>query len=275
MADLLSRLPLIRRARGYRLYDLQGRRYLDLWQNGGRALLGHRPGRLTTVLKNTVSKGLIFDLPSVYLRRLERALQGLFPDYRDFRLFASEEAALEMISLLLGRKVVPEQVVDPLFPGEGRPHQGRPEGGVVLWRPLLAGQPQEQVLIPLLPFAMGEAPVVVCFRRELPKHVPGSLPLSPVLLAGLLRCLHDLQRHELPGWLGAQLLRDCPGWRREGIYLVPEFDLDRYETVFLGFLAGGAILNPRAPYVSILPTDELSKGELGKMVGLFHCFPGK
>jgi 4-aminobutyrate aminotransferase-like enzyme len=39
MADvpLPSLLPKVRRARGYRLYGEDGRRYLDLWQGGGRA----------------------------------------------------------------------------------------------------------------------------------------------------------------------------------------------------------------------------------------------
>ena len=40
--DLAFTIPPIRRARGYRLYDHRGRRYLDLWQNGGHSLLGHR-----------------------------------------------------------------------------------------------------------------------------------------------------------------------------------------------------------------------------------------
>ena len=53
MSELLEmEIPRIRRARGYRLYDHHGRRYLDLWQNGGRSLLGHRPARQTTLLKD-------------------------------------------------------------------------------------------------------------------------------------------------------------------------------------------------------------------------------
>jgi len=63
-----SLLPVIRRARGYRLYGQDGRRYLDLWQGGGRALLGHRPARVTTVLKNVISTGLVTDLPSDWRR---------------------------------------------------------------------------------------------------------------------------------------------------------------------------------------------------------------
>ncbi len=66
-------LPLFRRARGYRLYDHSGQRYLDLYQGNGSGLLGHRAFRITTELKDVISRGLISDLPSVYLRRMEKA----------------------------------------------------------------------------------------------------------------------------------------------------------------------------------------------------------
>ena len=60
MIDLRKRVPIIRRAREYHLYSVTGKRYLDLWQNGGQALLGHRPGRLTTTLNGFQrSKGAI------------------------------------------------------------------------------------------------------------------------------------------------------------------------------------------------------------------------
>ncbi len=58
-ADLSFTIPPIRRARGYRLYDHRGRRYLDLWQNGGHSLLGHRGLHLLSLLKNLMSRGLL------------------------------------------------------------------------------------------------------------------------------------------------------------------------------------------------------------------------
>jgi len=88
MAEAMQ-MPLIRRARGYRLYDHRGRRYLDLWQNGGRSLLGHRPAGQTTLLKNLLSKGLAADLPSPYTGRLERALAALLPTHGQARVVAS------------------------------------------------------------------------------------------------------------------------------------------------------------------------------------------
>jgi len=270
---IAKHLPVIRRARGYRLYDLQGRRYLDLWQNGGRSLLGHRSGRLTTVLKSTISKGLIADLPSVYSGRLRRVLAGMFPGYKDFRLFKSEDSALKLVSEYLGREVRREDIADPLLRSEGR-------GGrdVSLWRPFctekkVSKKQQPKVLFPLLPFGLAGAPVVVCFREKVAERFPDSQIISAVVLAGALRCLHDLSSHEPPEYRDA--LKGCREWRREGIYLIPEFDLQRYEQVFFGFLEGGVLLCPQVPYISILPSGELSSGEWGKMIGLFRRFPGK
>jgi hypothetical protein len=268
MTDLRQRLPVVRRAREYHLYTLSSRRYLDLWQNGGRSLLGHRPGRLTTVLKNTISKGLAADLPSVYAGRLRRLLRQMFPGYGGFRIAGSPEEALQLASLCLGRTVVKEELPDPAAGRGGLAHTE-----LSLWRPLLPDRVSADVLLPVLPFGMGGAPAVVCFRGDLPDGFPGQGPVSGVLLAGLLRCLQELRSFRSPEWLRPDLLAGCSGWRQRGVYVVPDFDLADYERVFDAFLEAGVLLSPEAPYVSILPSADLSKGERGKMIGLFRAFP--
>lgn len=268
MTDLRQLVPIIRRAREYHLYTVAGKRYLDLWQEGGRALLGHRPGRLTTALKNTISKGLIADLPSVYSGRLLRLLRRMYPDYRDFRFTCSPAEGLQLASLYLGRTIAASDVADPLIVPSA-------DSGVSLWRPLLPDPPSADVLFPVLPFSMAAAPFVVCFRSSLPRHFPAQHPVSAVLLAGLLRCLHDLQRFQLPQWYRPDLLADCPGWRQEECYVVPAFEQARYEQIFAAFLDAQVLLNPVEPYVSILPGGEISNGERRKMIGLFRRFPGE
>ena len=51
---LPPRVPVIRRARGYRLYGFDGRRCLDLFQDGGRAVLGHRFGPAVAAMASQV-----------------------------------------------------------------------------------------------------------------------------------------------------------------------------------------------------------------------------
>jgi hypothetical protein len=261
-------LPPIRRARGYRLYGHDGRRYLDLWQAGGRAILGHRAGRVTTVLKNVISTGLVADLPSVQGPRFERTLQHLFPGYPAFRVTGSLGAALALASSFLGREVTAGEVGDPLLD----PPDSKPE--VSLWRPFLDARNVARVLVPLVPFAVASAPVAVGFDTLLPERFPASEVLSPMLLAGSLRALHDLGRHLLPEWLRADLLARAVGWEQRGPYVVPRFAGSRYPEVFARFLEGGMLLNPTYPGASILPS-EASPGELEKMIGLFMRFPGK
>jgi len=268
--DLRGRVPVVRRAREYHLYSVSGKRYLDLWQNGGRSLLGHKPGRLTTVLKNTIDRGLIADLPSVFYARLIRALQGLFPAYREFRLSGNLAEALQLVSLYLGRNVSAADVVDPLL--EQEPAR---ETQVSLWRPLLPDPPAAHALLPVLPFAVAGAPQVVCFRGSPPRDFPAQAPVSGLLLAGLLRTLQELVQFEMPEWISPGLLDGCAGWRRERLYVIPEFDLADYQRVFEAFLGAQVLLSPEAPFLSILPGGEISKGEIGKMIGLFRKFPGE
>ncbi len=272
MTDLWSRLPRVRRARGYRLYDEAGTPYLDLWQAGGHALLGHRAFRLTTVLKDTISRGNLFDLPSVHGPRLEKALHRRFPGFAHVRIEAGLERALVAVSRHLGSEVRVESVCDPV-------RAGRPAGAVCLWRPFAPPGMQAdaaaevRVLIPLLPFCMAGAPVALLFREPPTGELPLARPLSPVVLAGALRGLHDLGRYRPAPWFQEDLLRDSPGWVQRGIYFLPGFPPERYEAVFEGFLRERVLLPPQFGMPGILPA-EASPGELKRMRELFKAFPG-
>ena len=82
-------VPIIRRARGFRLYDQHGRRYLDLYRDGGGALLGHRSGVTVTLMKSVLSQGLASSAPSVWEARLVRMIASMFSDRHTVRLYSS------------------------------------------------------------------------------------------------------------------------------------------------------------------------------------------
>ena len=270
--ELALSIPPIRRARGYRLYDHRGGRYLDLWQNGGRTLLGHRGLKLMSFLKDLMSRGLLADLPALQSRHLEKALAGQLPGYPWVRILRSPEQALHLASLFLGRELASGDVPDPAL---GQPGEA---AEVAWWRPLLdyppAGPRQPRVLLPLLPFGAAGAPAAACFCSAPPEGFPASETISPVLLAGAARCLHDLRRYVVPGWFREDLLEGCPGWKQRGVYLCAECGPERYPQVFSAFLAAGVLLNPGYPGPSILPA-EASAGELAKMIQLFRQNPGE
>ena len=270
--DLRSLIPPIRRARAYRLYDHRGRRFLDLWQNGGHTLLGHRGLHLMGLLKNMMSRGLLADIPALQARHLEKALTLRLPGYPWVRITRSAEQALHLASLFLGREVNPEEVLDPALDPPERAAE------VARWRPLLdfptTGPGRPRVLLPVLPFAAAGAPAAACFDAEPAEGFPNSEPLSPVLLAGAARSLHDLARYCLPEWYREDLLAAAPGWAQRGIYLRAECGQERYAEVFRAFLAAGVLLHPCYPGPSILPA-EASPGEVAKMIQLFRENPGE
>lgn len=242
-----SLIPTIRRAREYRLYDLAGRRYLDLFQEGGRALLGHRPSRVVLAMKNTMSKGPLAAYPSVYERRLERALRLLIPACAGFRWYTSFERALSAAALHLGRAVSRILPVDPALDAGSRPD-------VALWRPFLSldGEPPA-VQFPVLPLPGAHAAVVVAFAEQPGDSVPQCDILSPVLLSGLQSSVHALRRHidELDRRTWEAF--DSPQWERRGPYLVARCAEGEYTDLFRSYLAAGMLVSPSFPGPSIVP----------------------
>ncbi|MBN1799700.1 MAG: aminotransferase class III-fold pyridoxal phosphate-dependent enzyme [Spirochaetales bacterium] len=269
MSELLHAIPPIKRARAYYLYDFKGGRYLDLYQQNGRALLGHRPPGLTRVLKQVVSKGLITDLPCLYEKRLEKLLQKLLPQYKTFRVATCLHKALELAARYLKKNITSDMIQDPLTHG---PADGKP--AIAYWRPFCDIPQKTEVIVPLLPLAVSGAPVVVCFRRKPPTDFPPSEIISPLLLAGLVRCGYDLLQYGTGEWYNNELLKHAPGWKQRGIYITAEFKQKLYDKIFLAFLKQGFVLSPFYPGPSILP-GELSDGELKKMLKLFHEIPGE
>lgn len=285
MNDPAAAMPRIRRARGYRLYGLDGRRYLDLYQDGGRAILGHRGGRAVTAMKNALSEGLHSCLPSVHEARLLKALGRAFPAYRSFRLFASESRAFDVVSRLLGEQATASEILDPAICPEPE-HAPR----AARWRPFL---PREQAawidgaeaLLPVLPLAVGEAPTAVCFKAELAPDCFASDPLPGFLLAGVLAGICSLLGLDASGGgsddsdaaaLASEgglrpvlsALEGSPSWARRGRYVRALFGAGSFGGVHQRFLQGGVLLSPSHPGPSILPA-ECSPGEGKRLAGLF------
>ncbi len=259
-------LPEIRRARDYHLYDGNGRRYLDLHQNGGRAILSHRPKGLAKRLKGVVDQGLWGDYPSVYTRRLEAVLRVLFPAYPEVRLYATAERAVAAAG---------GAVADPALGDDG----GAGGSRAAWWRPFLPADSSE-LLLPVLPFPASFAPQPVCAVR--PGLLRDSDAVSPVLLSGLVQAAHLIAA--APGGGGGGRAgaagpvpdaavypitlfdeRALTLWRRRGPYLQLRCSEASFSGVFSAFLDAGIIINPVFPGPSILP-QWCSRGEFEKFV---------
>jgi hypothetical protein len=281
--ELLDLIPRIRRARDFRLYTGEGRRFVDLWQAGGRAILGHTPPGFFRELKNTAGRGLCAPLPGIYGARFLKALGRLFPD-RDFRFYA-DEASLRRALAVAGHPgdrpfsdpaLGPPAPENPLPSGAALPGDP-PVYGLALWRPFLDGSPVSAVppaasggLIPVLPMPLPGAPWVLAADRTRISRFPPSDLLSPVILAAAARSVYDL--FALPARsLPPEILRalSCGRWFCRGIYCSPAEPLpEPLRTVlFRRFLARGFLLPPFPELPLILPPG-LSPGEAANLAEL-------
>jgi hypothetical protein len=282
--SLLQNLPPVLRARDFHLYTRRreaGGRLVDLWQNGGGAILGHKPPAVLREFKNAAHRGLFSPLPHPLEKRLFKALARLFPR-RVFRVYAagtSPAGLWEAAGLPW-----PGAVLDPAVP----PRSGM-EGAVLsLWRPfsgeppLAAPEEGPPALIPVLPglgWVQGRSsgPLILAldpaFEAAHPFPPPDLIP--PALLAALIRGIYDLIAAEsargrvLFPKINAALSQSP--WQRRGVYLSPaELPAPgRWEGVFRRFLDSGFLIPPVPEEPLILP-GLLSPGEEAGLAGLFR-----
>jgi len=280
---LLKKLPNVLRARGFRLYLSNGKRLVDLWLNGGAAVLGHTLPNILRELKNTASRGLYSPLPHFAEGRYIKALSKIFPN-RFFRLYAA-----------------PPQELSVLFNnGEAklwRPFANPAASFAITENALTAAQFQAQVktqsatqigtqviqqittsiLIPVLPgiqtwrggLPLGLCVVVAESENQL-ANLPQSDILSPVLLATATRGIHDLlaaPERATPHLQRVDKVLKNNRWQRRGIYLELKEKPKSWDALFDKFLSAGFLLPPSPSFPLILPA-ELSDGEEAKLAAV-------
>jgi len=255
---LLRLLPKVLRARGFHLYTEGGKRLVDLWLQGGRAVLGHKPPGVLLELKNAAERGLFSPLPHPLERRLVKALAVFFPG-RSFRFYNDPSSMYKA----LAEAGFSGPIQDPAFPDNDAG-----KAAVSLWRPFVEPVPATQILVPVLPCPLG--PAVLALDKSVDASFPRGELIPPVLLAPAARAVYDL---------AAQIRNPCRQrfyrvekaiggiWQRRGIYLTTRPDREKYAELFRSFLEAGFLLPPGAGEPAILP-EEMSKGEETKLAEL-------
>lgn len=276
-------LPQVRRVRGYRLYLNDGRRMVDLWQQGGNAILGHTPPGILLSLKNNASRGLFSPFPSIWERRFAKALGRLHPMFPGVRFYPDKEAAQDALNRSGLGSYPLASLKDPAFGDRDENVQ------VILWRPWIGVAPNQAsprdpvpnaqnsqtgescytgavVLVPVIPLPFPGLPVAFLLHPALERTFPISSTCSPLILAAATRALDDLLA-ELPKREHARFRRvdsvllACNGyWKRTGDYLAWYGEVGTYRQLWSRFLAGGFLLPPTPDLPLILP-GELSEGE--------------
>jgi hypothetical protein len=260
--SLLSTVPFVLRARGFRLYTQDGRRLIDLWQNGGAAVLGHTPPNLLRELKNTASRGLYAPLPHFTQARFIKALSRLFPR-RSFRIFAAPPESLPSL-YKTGIAGLWRPFTDPASPFAVSEDEKRPTFLI----PVLPGIQQWKDNLPLgLCVVAAECEDHLC-------ELPAGDILPPVLLAVAARGIYDLlasPNRAKPAFPHVAKALQGTRWRRQGIYLYPKErpGNDEWAALFGQFLEAGFLLPPNQDQPLILP-GELSSGEEAKLAAVLE-----
>lgn len=252
-------IPQIRRARGYRLYDARGRRYLDLYQDDGRAVLGHRASGVSAAVRAAVSRGLCADYPSVWASRLVRALKTLIPQCVDVRWYLEAARARAAAAAHLSVDATELSVADPVIDGAW-------DAEVSRWRPFCGddgGRRHARVLLPVMPPARSIAPSVLCFLEPVSGAVPDSDLVSAFVLHALSRSAYDLTAAQKARNTDHWACFEAPFWRRCGPYFVFTCAFSDYLVHFDRLLQRGILVSPRYPGPSIVPA-EYSPGELAR-----------
>jgi len=272
---LLRSLPKVLRARDFHLYTEGGKRLVDLWLYGGKAVLGHKPPRVLLEIKNSAERGLFTPLPHPLEMRFTKALAAFFPD-RSFRFYNDSSSMYRAVEKALSGKGTPFQIPaipDPAFPGSNEI-----KTAVSLWRPFVEPTLKAPILIPVIPCPLG--PAVLALDKSLEASFPQGELIPPVLLAPAARALYDLaaklhspdrQRfYRIEKAIAGAGPADDPKsgvWQLRGIYLTTWVDSEKYAELFRSFLEAGFLLPPSTSEPAILPSS-MSKGEETRLTEL-------
>jgi hypothetical protein len=281
-SNLFEQLPHITRARGFRLYAANGKRYVDLWQSGGAAILGHTPSGVLRELKNTAERGLFAPLPNHLEARFLKALTKLLHGY-SFYIYGNDSAfyrALNGYGFSANDDCPSRRFFDPALDDDRDDRKKT----VSLWRPFLPANTSAcPLLVPVLPWCL--APKTLAVRNgafpagrvgSSSARPPASDAIPPVILAAATRAVYDLLAEiehgtrGVPRILAVAKALASSAWRQKGIYI--RYCVDNsggYEALFRRFLEAGFVLPPDPEQPAILP-PVLSGGEEAKLVALIR-----
>ena len=245
--EIFSRFGTVKRARKCFLYTAKGVRLTDLYQEGGRAILGWG-GSVFTVLKNVLERGISgsyftdFSSPNGREKsQLSRAFSALFGDERTAFTFSSKSLALEAAVSLSAHST---SVYRPWNPQD------------VDWQRVDC-----IVCAPPLPwtdtlYILAVKNTVLEQSSYLHHQFSGETFLPSPLCAAVTRSVYDLrkalqEREEKHWFIYDQVITRY--WERKGPYLFPKIPEERYADFIRHCLDAHLVISPDYHQPSIVP----------------------
>ncbi|MBR1638920.1 MAG: hypothetical protein IJ688_06005 [Treponema sp.] len=235
--ELYELYGTVTRARGCFLYTKKGIRITDLYQEGGRAILGWEGGSAFTHFKNVLSRGQTGSFITEDMNhpsRLERAVSELTEAERCVFAFSDRMTALKA-----GLSLAPQTTS--------------------FYKPWAEGQKINQVdaavIIPPLPWT--DTIYLLAVKKSiLPAEVHGSIKLPFALETAITRSVYNLiaelsERQEKDFFIYDPVLTKY--WERQGPYLYPKVPSEKYDDFVLHCLKLGIAISPDYKAFSIVP----------------------
>lgn len=245
-AQIFNLYGTVKRARGPYLYTAKGVRLTDLFQEGGRAILGWGSEGTSafTVFKNVISRGISgsfitdFGSGAASKSQLSRAVSELFGDNRTAYLFDSKEKALKAALEVSSKST---SVFKP-------------------WNTQNVSWSMVDCIVfaPVLPWT--SSCWIVGVNDELTmaslQMAEESLKVPAPFEAALTRSIYDLiralqKRSEKDWFLYDKVLTKY--FERKGPYLIPKVPQEKYEDFINHCLKTGVVVSPVYSVPSIVP----------------------
>ncbi|MDR1747738.1 MAG: hypothetical protein LBR47_01610 [Spirochaetaceae bacterium] len=275
--EITRRYGYVRRARGCYLYTARGRRILDMYLEGGRAILGWRGGRSQLTLKNLLDRGLGGTFETPELKQLEKAIRALAPQHSVIRWYQNEDKTRNACARYL------DLWIDDLPLVENEVIRNRllllqhdailQANGICIWRPWIEDAwyhideesrnslqelnwcSPEITVIPI-PFPSAGEYFAVAFSVDKGEKIAPSDPIPAAVAGAMARACNDLHAEIPKRWERdwQQYDRIIGGyWQRRGPYLIPEIPKEHYGDFFLHCLDRGILISPVFSAPSIIP----------------------
>lgn len=266
LAGLITqRYGVVRRARGSFLYTASGTRLLDMYLEGGRAILGWRAGSCGSVFKNVLSRGVLGSYDTGHYAQMERAVCSLLGDNKakTRRVIAFTD---KMAAMRTAITLSPDGTMfwRP-WGGKGSEGQGNADAPCI-------------VLVP--PFPWGEPLYLLAAKVNLAGvNDVNSTRIPAPLAAAISRSVYDLKaalkvRGEKDWSAHDKVLTRL--WERHGPYLYPKADAvdnegaqhdGQYDAFVAACLDCGIVISPDCNVPSIVSPD-IDKGVFKKLSSL-------
>ena len=239
-SEIFSRFGTVQRARGCFLYTKKGVRLTDLYQEGGRAVLGWG-GTAFTRFKNVLNRGITGSYITEFEVQTQKAVAKLLNSPRTVLFYPSYASALKAALTVSPNGTV---FYKPWNPAES---DFSGQDCVIIAPPL----PWTQTV-----YIVAAIPEVVEVALAAGRTVPVSERIPAPLNAAVARALFDLaaelpRRSEKDWFLYDNLISAY--WERKGPYLFPKVLEEQYKSFVLHCLDCALVISPDYNTPSIVP----------------------